>query len=58
MVNNRDLHGAELTALDWDAISLVSDWLYNFCSATSQMFTTSRPMLLSTHSIFRGLQKH
>ncbi|KAJ7327667.1 hypothetical protein DFH08DRAFT_710399, partial [Mycena albidolilacea] len=47
----------ELTALDWDTISLVSDWLYNFCSATSQMSTTSRPMLSSTHSIFCGLQK-
>jgi hypothetical protein len=42
---------------DWNAITMVSDWLLNFRSATSQMSTTSRPMLSSTHSTFRGLQK-
>jgi hypothetical protein len=42
---------------DWNAISLVSDWLLHFRSATSQMSNTSRPMLSSTHKIFRGLQK-
>ncbi|KAE9386878.1 hypothetical protein BT96DRAFT_838527, partial [Gymnopus androsaceus JB14] len=41
---------------DWDAIAIVADWLLNFRSATSQMSTTSKPMLSSTHSIFRGLQ--
>ncbi|KAF7371954.1 Transposase-like protein [Mycena venus] len=44
-------------AIDWDAISLVSDWLFQFRSATNQMSTTSRPMLPSTHSTFRSLQK-
>lgn len=42
---------------DWDAISMVSDWLLHFRAATSQMSTTSRPMLSFTHTIFRGLQK-
>lgn len=42
---------------DWDAIATVADWLYNFRSATSQMSTTSRPMLSSTHSTFRGLER-
>ncbi|KAJ7725282.1 hypothetical protein DFH07DRAFT_758733, partial [Mycena maculata] len=52
-----DLHNNELTVQDWDAIAMVSDWLLNFRSATSQMSTTSRPMLSSTHSTFHGLQK-
>ncbi|KAF9070582.1 hypothetical protein BDP27DRAFT_1382743 [Rhodocollybia butyracea] len=47
---HHDLH-------DWDAIATVSDWLLNFCSATSQMSMTSKPMLSSTHSTFRGLQR-
>ncbi|KAJ7199395.1 hypothetical protein GGX14DRAFT_373053, partial [Mycena pura] len=47
----------ELTMQDWDAITLVSDWLLNFRTATSQMSTTSRAMLSSTHMTFRGLQK-
>ncbi|KAJ6619367.1 ribonuclease H-like domain-containing protein [Mycena sp. CBHHK59/15] len=42
---------------DWDAIEMVADWLLHFRSATSQMSTTSRPMLSFTHYIFRGLQK-
>ncbi|KAJ7290084.1 hypothetical protein C8J57DRAFT_1212741 [Mycena rebaudengoi] len=42
---------------DWNAITLVSDWLLNFRSATSQMSTRSRLMLSSTHSTFRGLQR-
>ncbi|KAJ7683989.1 hypothetical protein B0H17DRAFT_941195, partial [Mycena rosella] len=52
-----DLHGVDLTVQDWDAIAFVSDWLLHFCSATSQMSTTSRPMLSSTHSTFHGLQR-
>lgn len=42
---------------DWNAISLVADWLLHFREATSQMSRTARPMLSSTHSTFRGLQK-
>jgi len=42
---------------DWESIAIVSDWLLNFRSATSQMSTTSKPMLSSTHSTFRGLQR-
>ncbi|KAJ6575957.1 hypothetical protein DFH09DRAFT_1311412 [Mycena vulgaris] len=53
---NPDLHGDDLTVQDRNAISLVSDWLSNLRSSTSQMSTTSRPMLSSTHAIFRGLQ--
>lgn len=53
--DHRDL--PELTRGDWEAIETVSDWLLNFRSATSQMSTTSKPMLSSTHSAFRGLQR-
>jgi hypothetical protein len=42
---------------DWTAIKTVTDWLRDFRSATSEMSRTSRPMLSSTHSTFRGLQK-
>ncbi|KAJ7216044.1 hypothetical protein GGX14DRAFT_299925, partial [Mycena pura] len=47
----------ELTMQDWDAIIMVSDWLLNFRSATTQMSATSKPMLSSTHLVFRGLQR-
>jgi hypothetical protein len=42
---------------DWDAITLVTQWLKTFRSATTQMSSTKRPMLSSTHAIFRGLQE-
>lgn len=53
---HRDLHKYELQDEDWDAVALVSQWLKLFRSATTQMLTTKRPMLSSTHAIFRGLQ--
>ncbi|KAE9385608.1 hypothetical protein BT96DRAFT_766499, partial [Gymnopus androsaceus JB14] len=46
----------EITWSNWDAIVTVSHWHLNFRSATMQMSTTSKPMLSSTHSTFRGLQ--
>ncbi|KAK6981508.1 Transposase-like protein, partial [Favolaschia claudopus] len=54
---NSDLHSAELTVQDWTAIETVADWLQTFRAATTEMSRTSRPMLSSTHSTFRGLQK-
>ncbi|KAK6978255.1 hypothetical protein R3P38DRAFT_2578539, partial [Favolaschia claudopus] len=39
------------------AIETVADWLQTFRAATTEMSRTSRPMLSSTHSTFRGLQK-
>ncbi|KAJ7030511.1 hypothetical protein C8F04DRAFT_961455, partial [Mycena alexandri] len=57
IANNRDLRSVELTMEDWDAVSMVSDWLLNFRAATTEMSATSRPMLSSTHCIFCGLQK-
>ncbi|KAJ7189767.1 ribonuclease H-like domain-containing protein [Mycena pura] len=57
IANNRDLRSVELTMQDWDAITMVTDWLLNLRAATTEMSATSRPMLSSTHSIFRGLQK-
>ncbi|KAK6984038.1 ribonuclease H-like domain-containing protein [Favolaschia claudopus] len=55
--NNSDLHSSELTVQDWTAIETVADWLQTFRAATTEMSRTSRPMLSSTHSTFRGLQK-
>lgn len=46
----------ELSADDWDSIELVTRWLKTFRSATTQMSSTKRSMLSSTHAIFRGLQ--
>ncbi|KAJ7714916.1 ribonuclease H-like domain-containing protein [Mycena metata] len=57
IANTPDLHDGELSTQDWKAIETVSDWLLNFRAATSQMSATSRPMLSSTHYIFRALQR-
>lgn len=54
----RDLRSLELSPGEWDAISFVSSWLLAFRSATTQMSSTRKSMLLSTHAIFRGLQEH
>ena len=56
VAKNRELRKHELQDEDWEAIALVAQWLKSFRSATTQMSTTKRPMLSSTHAIFRGLQ--
>jgi hypothetical protein len=56
VAKNRELRKHELQDEDWEAIALVARWLKSFRSATTQMSTTKRPMLSSTHAIFRGLQ--
>ena len=53
---NKDLHAFELTDDDWSAITLISQWLKSFHSATAQMSATKRPMLSSTLAIFHCLQ--
>jgi hypothetical protein len=56
VAKNREFHKHKLQDEDWDAIALVTQWLKLFRSAAAQMLTTKRPMLSSTHAIFRGLQ--
>ena len=56
--SNRDLRALELDPAEWEAIALVSNWLKTFCSATTEMLTTKKPMLSTIHAIFRGLQDH
>jgi hypothetical protein len=56
VAKNRNLCVYELSADDWDAITLVTRWLKSFRSATTQMSTTKHSMLSSTHTILRGLQ--
>ncbi|KAJ7744445.1 hypothetical protein DFH07DRAFT_687536, partial [Mycena maculata] len=34
----------------------VCSWLSDFCHATTEMSTTSKPMLSQTHLVFCGLQ--
>lgn len=53
---NKDLHAFELTDDDWEAISLIAQWLKSFYSATVQMSATKKLMLSSTLAIFQGLQ--
>lgn len=53
---NKDLRSFELSDDDWSAITLISQWLKSFRSATIQMSATKKPMLSSTLAIFRGLQ--
>ena len=57
VAKNKDLRKFEMHADDWDAITLVTQWLKSFRSATTQMSTTKHPMLSSTHAIYRGLQE-
>ncbi len=42
--------------LAWASIELICQWLRMFRAATTQMSTTSQPMISTTHAIFRGLQ--
>ncbi|KAF8058568.1 hypothetical protein FPV67DRAFT_1368799, partial [Lyophyllum atratum] len=54
---NKDLRlKYELSDADWQAITLVADWLKSFRAATAQMSATTKPMLYTTLAIFRGLQ--
>ncbi len=56
--NSKELGHLALSDSDWDAILQVTNWLELFHSATTEMSTTSIPMLSSSHAIFRGLQEH
>jgi hypothetical protein len=51
-----DLTSCLLSASDWEAISLVSDWLKTFRIATTDMSTTKKPMLSSCDT-FLTLQR-
>ncbi|SJL18443.1 uncharacterized protein ARMOST_22032 [Armillaria ostoyae] len=55
---NRELQQYELLTNDWEAISMVTDWLKHFRAATVEMSTTHKPMLSTVHAVFRGLQRH
>jgi hypothetical protein len=54
--NHRQLGAYDLSDNDWSNIKRVASWLELFRSATTQMSTTSMPMISTTHAIFRGLQ--
>ncbi len=58
VASNSDLSKYKLTTHDWDAITMVTDWLKQFRHATTEMSTTKKPMLSTTHATFRGLQRH
>ncbi|KAJ7061222.1 ribonuclease H-like domain-containing protein [Mycena amicta] len=53
---NPDLVDALLSDDDWNALQLVREWLSSFRQATTEMSTTSKPMLSQTHLVFRMLQ--
>ncbi len=55
---NRELRQYELSTNDWEAITMVTDWLKHFRAATVEMSTTQKPMLSTVHVVFRGLQRH
>lgn len=58
VARHKELQKFDLTDADWAGLTLVTEWLKSFRSATTQMSTTKRPMLSTTHAIFRGLQDH
>ncbi|KAJ7618613.1 hypothetical protein FB45DRAFT_755615, partial [Roridomyces roridus] len=53
---NSDLADVALTDADWNALRNVREWLAAFRRATTEMSTTSKPMLSQTHLVFRMLQ--
>ena len=53
---NKELCKYDLQDKDWEAIALVAHWLMSFRSTTTQMSTTTQPMLSWTHAVFCGLQ--
>ena len=57
VAKNCDLCKFEMHTNDWDAITLVTQWLKTFWSATTQMSTMKLLMLSSAHAIFHGLQE-
>lgn len=56
VLHSKDLRALELSDEEWDAVKQVTSWLFHFREATTQMSTTKKPMLSTTHAIFRGLQ--
>lgn len=54
----REVRPLELKPSDWDALSLLEDWLQAFRDATTSMSATRFPMLSTVHATFRGLQDH
>ncbi len=55
---NRELRQYELSTNDWEAITMVMDWLKHFRAATVEMSMTHKPMLSTVHVVFWGLQCH
>ncbi|KAJ7728694.1 hypothetical protein DFH07DRAFT_757185, partial [Mycena maculata] len=51
-----DLADAQLSEAGWTALHQVPSWLSDFRHTTTEMSTTSKPMLLKTHLVFCGLQ--
>ncbi|KAJ7732248.1 hypothetical protein DFH07DRAFT_755362, partial [Mycena maculata] len=46
----------QLSEADWTALRQVRSWLSDFRHATTEMSTTSKPMLSQTHLVFCELQ--
>lgn len=55
--SSSDLSDFALLDLDWEALQAVRSWLSEFRQATTEMSTTSKPMLSQTHLVFRSLQR-
>ncbi|KAJ6562968.1 hypothetical protein B0H10DRAFT_1644813, partial [Mycena sp. CBHHK59/15] len=51
-----ELADAQLSDADWAALRQVRSWLSDFRRATTDMSTTSKPMLSQTHLVFCELQ--
>ncbi|KAJ7105716.1 hypothetical protein C8R44DRAFT_535416, partial [Mycena epipterygia] len=51
-----ELADAQLSDAEWAALRQVRSWLSSFRHATTEMFTTSKPMLSQTHLVFCELQ--
>ena len=56
VAKEKPLRPYELSQDDWDSIELVTTFLRTFRAGTTQMSATKKPMLSTTHAIFKGLQ--
>ncbi len=53
---NQELHSCEMSASDWDNVSMVMGWLKTFRFTMTEMSTSKKPMLSTMHAVFRGIQ--
>ncbi|KAM5546301.1 hypothetical protein V8D89_000427 [Ganoderma adspersum] len=55
---NKDLRQYELSWQDWEALSIITQWLQLYRDAILEMSVTTRPTISEVSAVFKGLQEH